>query len=84
MSFLSLNNTEVLSEMLRSKGFIVGVASYDSYLVVTYRHGNGDFEDDYIDYDLDGDKIKLISHSKSFESMMEKRELYYKNKEIGK
>lgn len=74
MKQLMLNNKEVLAEMLKSKGFIVAVASFGSYLVVTYRYDDGIMEDDYIDFDLSGKDPKIISHSKTFDSMMEKRD----------
>lgn len=81
MKQLILNEKEVLSEMLKSHGHIVSVATFVSYAIVTYRYSDGKLEDDFVDFDLSGDKLKIISHSKTFEEMMRKREIYNKEQQ---
>lgn len=81
MKQLILNEKEVLSEMLKSHGHIVSVATFVSYAIVTFRYEDGKLEDKYIDYDLSSDKLKVVSHSKTFEEMMRKREIYNKEQQ---
>ena len=81
MKQLMLNPKEALATMMKSHTYIVAIATFVSYAVVTLRYEDGKLEDKYIDYDLSSDKLKVVSHSKTFEEMMRKREIYNKEQQ---